>query len=86
MLVQFITALEELAANLEERQAECEKVKKEMESLMEDNSALEDRRNLAETQLHNHLLECGPKIKNFKESIYNVIREFNVAEVVSCLN
>ena len=82
---EFITALEELAANLEERQAECEKIKKELDTIQEENAALEDRKNLAETQLNSHLLECGPKIKNFKESIYNIIREFNVAELVRVL-
>lgn len=52
----------------------------------EDNAQLDDRRNQAEAQLNSHLLECGPKIKNFKEGIYNIIREYNVAEVVCSCN
>ena len=109
----MITALEEIAVNLDLRNAEYEKIKVQLEQLQvfedefwksymrtiknhniplilliwknifviiidlifqEDNQALEDKMNHATSTLNAHLEECGPKIKNFKEAIYNIVR------------
>ncbi|CAI2349692.1 unnamed protein product [Caenorhabditis sp. 36 PRJEB53466] len=46
-------------------------------------TSVEDRMNQATSLLNAHLDECGPKIRHFKEGIYNIVREFNVAEIAS---
>uniref|UniRef100_A0A1I7X2T3 Kinesin motor domain-containing protein n=1 Tax=Heterorhabditis bacteriophora TaxID=37862 RepID=A0A1I7X2T3_HETBA len=80
---EMMTALEEIAVNLDVRSAECEKLKKELESTQEENQMLEDRFNQATSTLNSHLEECGPKIKHFKDGIYTIIREYNVADIVN---
>ncbi|CAI5444977.1 unnamed protein product [Caenorhabditis angaria] len=80
---EMMTALEEIAVNLDVRQAECEKLKRDLEVVQEENQSLEDRMNQATSLLNAHLDECGPKIRHFKEGIYNVVKEFNIAEVAS---
>lgn len=80
---EMMTALEEIAVNLDVRQAECEKLKRELEVVQEENQSLEDRMNQATSLLNAHLDECGPKIRHFKEGIYNIIREFNIAELAT---
>ncbi|PAV88086.1 hypothetical protein WR25_09100 [Diploscapter pachys] len=78
---EMITALEEIAVNLDLRNAEYEKIKVQLEQLQEDNQALEDKMNHATSTLNAHLEECGPKIKNFKEAIYNIVREYSIADI-----
>ncbi|CAB3401666.1 unnamed protein product [Caenorhabditis bovis] len=78
---EMMTALEEIAVNLDIRQAECEKLKRELDVVQEENQSLEDRMNQATSLLNAHLDECGPKIRHFKEGIYNIIREFNIADI-----
>ncbi|CAD6197428.1 unnamed protein product [Caenorhabditis auriculariae] len=80
---EMMTALEEIAVNLDVRQAECEKLKRELEAVQEENQSLENRMNQATSLLNAHLDECGPKIRHFKEGIYNIIREFNIADIAT---
>ncbi|CAI4224691.1 unnamed protein product [Auanema sp. JU1783] len=80
---EMMNAIEEIAATLDLRQSECEQLKRELESLQEENQTLDSRRNEAESELQTHIMETGPKIKHFKDAIYNIIKEYNVAEVAS---
>ncbi|WKX99993.1 hypothetical protein Q1695_014680 [Nippostrongylus brasiliensis] len=80
---EMISAIEDIAVQLEVRNAEYEKVKKELEIAMEENQQLEDSSSQATSALNAHLDECGPKIKHFKDAIYNIIREYNIADIVN---
>lgn len=80
---EMVTAIEEIATTLDERQAEVDRLKRETEALAEENQLLEDRRNHIEMQLNGHLLDCGPKIKHFKDGIYNIMREYSVADIAA---
>ncbi|VDO24737.1 unnamed protein product [Haemonchus placei] len=73
---EMISAIEDIAVQLEVRNAEYEKLKKELEIVMEENQQLEDSSSQATSALNAHLDECGPKIKHFKDAIYNIIREY----------
>ncbi|PIO74626.1 kinesin motor domain protein [Teladorsagia circumcincta] len=92
---EMISAIEDIAVQLEVRNAEYEKLKKELEIVMlfrsdskrfrlqEENQQLEDSSSQATSALNAHLDECGPKIKHFKDAIYNIIREYNIADIVN---
>ncbi|CAJ0599940.1 unnamed protein product [Cylicocyclus nassatus] len=80
---EMISAIEDIAVQLEVRNAEYEKLKKELEIVAEENQQLEDSSNHAVSALNAHLDECGPKIKHFKDAIYNIIREYNIADIVN---
>ncbi|KAJ1357189.1 hypothetical protein KIN20_015268 [Parelaphostrongylus tenuis] len=80
---EMISAIEDIAVQLEVRNAEYEKLKKELEIVMEENQQLEDSSSQARSALNAHLDECGPKIKHFKDAIYNIIREYNIADIVN---
>ncbi|VDM60599.1 unnamed protein product [Angiostrongylus costaricensis] len=80
---EMISAIEDIAVQLEVRNAEYEKLKKELEIVMEENQQLEDGASQARSALNAHLDECGPKIKHFKDAIYNIIREYNIADIVN---
>uniref|UniRef100_A0A158P860 Kinesin-like protein n=1 Tax=Angiostrongylus cantonensis TaxID=6313 RepID=A0A158P860_ANGCA len=80
---EMISAIEDIAVQLEVRNAEYEKLKKELEIVMEENQQLEDSASQTRSALNAHLDECGPKIKHFKDAIYNIIREYNIADIVN---
>ncbi|KHJ88955.1 kinesin motor domain protein [Oesophagostomum dentatum] len=80
---EMISAIEDIAVQLEVRNAEYEKLKKELEIVMEENQQLEDSSSQATSALNAHLDECGPKIKHFKDAIYNIIREYNIADIAN---
>ncbi|VDM68350.1 unnamed protein product, partial [Strongylus vulgaris] len=69
---EMISAIEDIAVQLEVRNAEYEKLKKELEIVAEENQQFEDSANHANNALSAHLDECGPKIKHFKDAIYNI--------------